>query len=160
MWIEKKDKSKFLDSKMQGLRIKYSLKPDIELKNYTSGFIKWLRFQYFFPIRCNIVIKPCPYFITGNDNKTRSHGDFYYYDDPIKKVPSIWISSGEYYTSKEDSKFKQIKEILFTIAHELTHYFQWYFYEFDNRTDRSLEIEANRWAWHLVNDFLIYYQKP
>ena len=40
------------------------------------------------------------------------------------------------------------------MAHELTHYFQWYFLEDEARTDRSLEVEAGKWARYLVAEYL------
>ena len=155
MWIERKNKKYYLDSKKKGLRVRYSAitLPDPALKKAISCFIKWITTQYFFPIRCNVIIKPCPYFISREEKRNRSYGDFYYYDNSINKTPFIWIASGKYYTSK--NKQGNIENILFTIAHELTHYFQWYFYEYENRSDRSLEIEANKWARYLVGDFLV-----
>ena len=47
-----------------------------------------------------------------------------------------------------------IEDVLHAVAHEITHYFQWYFLEEDKRTDRSLEIEANKWAMYILG---IYY---
>jgi len=157
MWIERKNKQYYLDSKKKGLRVRYSTitLPDPNLKMIISSFINRLTTQYFFPIRCNVIIKPSPYFISRDEKKIRSYGDFYYYEDSIDKTPFIWIASGKYYTSK--NKRRNIENILFTIAHELTHYFQWYFYEYENRSDRSLEIEANMWARYLVNEFLADY---
>ena len=42
---------------------------------------------------------------------------------------------------------------IYTLAHEITHYYQWYFLEEEKRTDRSLEIEANKWAKYIVNSY-------
>lgn len=50
-------------------------------------------------------------------------------------------------------KLTSIYEICFTMLHELTHYYQWYFYEEKNRTDRSLEIEANKWARYILQEW-------
>ena len=46
-----------------------------------------------------------------------------------------------------------LRYLKFTILHELTHYFQWYFLQDETRTDRSLEIEANRYAYWLLNEY-------
>ena len=48
-----------------------------------------------------------------------------------------------------------IFNFLTSLAHELTHYFQWYFKYTDSgeRTERSLEQEATRWAMYLVGEY-------
>ena len=46
------------------------------------------------------------------------------------------------------------EDVLLAMAHELTHYFQWYFLEDEARTDRSLEVEAGKWARYLVAEYL------
>lgn len=49
---------------------------------------------------------------------------------------------------------KAQEDVLLAMAHELTHYFQWYFLEDEARTDRSLEVEAGKWARYLVAEYL------
>ena len=44
-----------------------------------------------------------------------------------------------------------LEDVLFTLNHEITHYYQWYFLEEDKRSSRSLEIEANKWSGYILN---------
>ena len=46
-----------------------------------------------------------------------------------------------------------LRYLKFTILHKLTHYFQWYFLQDETRTDKSLEIEANRYGYWLLNEY-------
>ena len=152
MWIEKRDKNNYLDSSIRGLRVRYENKISQELKSNIKMFISWIRKIYFFPIRISLIIKSYKSFVDKN-NKRESKANFYYYNDSVHKLPFIWVATGQYYYSKQ--KRDELIDILFTIAHELTHYYQWYFDEIDDRSDRSLEIEANRWASYLIEKFLI-----
>lgn len=70
-----------------------------------------------------------------------------YNDCPAHGLRLHFDSSVNAYERKECVRF-------FTIAHELTHYFQWFFYEDMHRTNRSLEIEATRWAKYLLQQYL------
>ena len=70
-------------------------------------------------------------------------------DDEKRKVyPRISIAA-------RVSKNNSLKDILFAIAHELTHYYQWYFLEENKRSNRSLEIEANKWSKYILE---IYFE--
>ncbi len=74
----------------------------------------------------------------------RYHGAFYSMDDEKRRIyPRISIAAnvGDKYS---------LQDIFFTLAHEITHYYQWYFLEDNKRTDRSLEIEANKWAKYIL----------
>lgn len=156
MWIDKEFKKIYSNSSVKGLRLKFSKHIDDKLKEEIIGFIKFLRRKYYFPIRCTIFIKHNNEFYE-EDNSKKTIGYFYYYEDHLKKTPFIWIATGRYHYFPSIKKEKEMKNILFTIAHELTHYFQWYFLEIDFRTDRSLEIEANKWANSLIIEYLTHY---
>lgn len=152
MWIEKKQRKFYDDSVLQGIRLCFCRNISTEIRESCKDFCRWLRRNYFFPIRCKIIIKNCSYFegdshIIGDKD---SYADFYYDRDEKEDYPEIWIAAGRL---KREVLEKRKKRILFLIAHELTHYFQWYFYEIDNRSDRSLEIEANKWSRYLLQEY-------
>ena len=52
---------------------------------------------------------------------------------------------------EHENLFKE--DVLFTLVHELTHYYQWYFCQEESRTDRSLEIEANKYADYIFYEY-------
>ena len=149
MWIIKEEKNLYCDSKLRGIRLWVQKDVLLEIREEVKTFLSWLRENYFFPIRCTIKLKHCPYFSREGENDKDSYGDFYY-DKNDKKYPEIWIAAGRI---RRETLENRKKRILFLISHELTHYFQWYFFEFEKRTDRSLEIEANKWARYLLQEF-------
>ena len=149
MGIAKEEQTLYSDSKLRGLRLHAQKDVLLEIREEVKVFLFWLRKKYFFPIRCIIALKSCPYFSRVNENDKDSYGDFYY-DKNDKEYPEIWIATGEIRRENLDDRKNRI---LFLIVHELTHYFQWYFFEFEKRSYRSLEIEANKWARYLLQEF-------
>lgn len=101
--------------------------------------------KVFFPFRCEVFLL--------NQKKFRSkekyqfcQGIFYSPDDQKRGwKPYIYIAVD----TEENWLYS-------TIFHELTHYYQWYFLDTDDgkRTDRSLEIEANKYADWLLYEYL------
>ena len=162
MWIGYDEKKNYLDSSKRGLRLFFSNEINSNLRLECTMFCKWLRKKYFFPIRIAIKMLNFSEFTTyiGKKNELKT-AVFHYQLEFDKKVleekmlPKIFIATGKY--DKQQKKHGAKKTTIYyleLLTHELTHYFQWYFYEFDNRSDRSLEIEANRWAYYLVSEYL------
>ena len=107
-------------------------------------FISFLRKNYYFPIRLNILFCDTQSFIHHIDNH-KYYGAFFDETYEKRKVyPRISIAA-------RVTKNNSLQNVLFTLTHEITHYYQWYFLEDDKRTSRSLEIEANKWANHILN---------
>ena len=67
-------------------------------------------------------------------------------DEKRKTYPRISIAS-------KITESNSLEDVLCVLAHEITHYYQWYFLEEDKRTDRSLEIEANKWSKYVVESY-------
>lgn len=140
IWIDLEYKSHYSDSKSCGLYtyIDKTLSHDISAK--ISTFLVWLKKRYFFPIRCNIFIENEKHFQSSKKSRT-CQGIFFASGDLSRtKLPRIYVASDTSY-----------EYLIFTIAHELTHYYQWYFYQDEKQTDRSLEIEANKYAQWLTS---------
>ena len=152
-WIEKEHKTYYKDSaQMSGLRYKfYDYGNDFD--EYTmeeiKKFIAFLRKHYYFPVRLNVMFCNTKRFRHPTDKHTY-YGAFYSMDDEKrKKYPRISIAA-------KISPGNSLKDILQVLAHEITHYYQWYFLEENKRTDRSLEIEANKWSEYITDSYLIY----
>lgn len=148
LWILNKEKAEYEKSaKVFGLRLKFY--PDITFtdRQLCIGFCNYLRRNYFFPIRVYLC------FVGQRKFKDPIDGHLYYgifysnNNERHKRYPKIFIAAKTY---DKDDRYN----LLFTIAHELSHYYQWYFYDDEKRSDRSLEIEANRWADYLVGEYL------
>ncbi|MBQ4098502.1 MAG: hypothetical protein IJC87_00060 [Clostridia bacterium] len=146
-WVEKEYKNNYKDSaKASGIRYKYYTYGEDFDKSTVEDirkFISFLRKNYYFPIRLNILFCNTRAFCHHIDNHTY-YGAFYNMDDEKRKVyPRISIAA-------RVAKNNSLEEIFFTLAHEITHYYQWYFLEDKKRTNRSLEIEANKWANYIL----------
>ncbi len=107
----------------KGLRLKFDKEVDPEVRRACKEFCHWLRSEYYFPIRVPIYLKA--------SKKIRAcDGDAVYgtFFEPYNRdvEPYIRIATGDYQTLlKRMTKDSALATILSTIAHELTHYFQW-----------------------------------
>ena len=149
-WIDKEHKTYYNDSApASGIRYKfydYGSNFDVYTIEEIKKFIRFLRKHYFFPIRLNILFCNTQGFRHHMDNHTY-YGAFYSMDDEKRKTyPRISIAS-------KITESNSLEDILWVLAHEITHYYQWYFLEEDKRTDRSLEIEANKWSKYVVESY-------
>ncbi|MBQ9124802.1 MAG: hypothetical protein IJY14_03830 [Acholeplasmatales bacterium] len=150
-WIDKEYKNEYKNSaKASGIRYRfytYEIELNKDTKCNIEQFISFLRKHYYFPIRLNILFCNTTCF-KHNIDKHIYYGSFYSMDDEKKKTyPRISIAAMV-------NKHNSINDVLFTLAHEITHYYQWYFLEEDKRTRRSLEIEANKWAKYILDLYL------
>lgn len=122
----------------RGLRVRYEHGIDTDLKESIKRFILWIRRNYYFPFRVVIYIKSSE-FITAKDGDLVSGTCFLPYNR--FEEPYIRVATGEY--SKDLAIYgrdNSIAGVLGTIAHELTHYYQWI-----NGVDkpiRNLELQA------------------
>ena len=122
----------------RGLRVRYEHGIDTDLKESIKRFILWIRRNYYFPFRVVIYIKSSE-FITAKDGDLVS-GTFFepYYrtDEPYIRVAAGDHAKNLIRWGRDDA----IAATLRTIAHELTHYYQWI-----NGVDkpiRNLELQA------------------
>ena len=147
-WIEKIYKNEYINSaKQTGIRYKFSGNFDEDTKTEVSNFITFIRKHYYFPIRLNVLFCNNEKFIHHLDGH-KYYAAFYSYDDEKRKIyPRIYVAS-------MITKKNPLEDVLFAVAHEITHYYQWYFLVEDKRTDRSLEIEANKWAIYVLELYL------
>ncbi len=147
MWIEKKEKDYYLDSSnYRGIRLKFLEGVTDYEKEFCKKFCYWLSKKYFFPIRCNIVFVSQPKFQSPDDGHFY-YGVFYSNDElKPKRYPCVCVATR---LVTEKDKY----DCLYCIAHELTHYYQWYFYENDKKTNRSLEITAGKWGRYIVEEY-------
>lgn len=155
-WIDKEFRNYYKDSaNASGIRFKfynYREAFDEATAEDIKRFIVFLRKNYYFPIRLNILFCDTPGFHDPIDNHIY-YGAFYSMDDEKRMVyPRISIAA-------KVTKNNSLDDILFYLVHEITHYYQWYFLEEDKRTSRSLELEANKWARYILyiyfNEYLL-----
>lgn len=147
MWILKEEKALYNDSKINGLRLHFCDGVSVDNKKICIDFCNWMRKYYWFPIRCNLIFSPLKKF-HFKSKRGFCYGVFFSNKEyKSRRYPQIYIATN--FNTEEDEY-----NCLITIAHELTHYFQWYFYEDEKNTERSLEIIANKWANYIVEEYL------
>ena len=155
-WIDREYKGEYKDSaKASGIRYRfydYGDGFDPKYKEEIKCFVAFLRKYYYFPIRVNILFCNTPTFKDPIDHHTY-YGAFYSMDDEKRRIyPRISIAANV-------GNKLSLQDICFTLAHEITHYYQWYFLEDNKRTDRSLEMEANKWAKYILELFFNEHSK-
>lgn len=143
IWIDYEFKNYYKDSKLTGLRLHYDNEVSASKRNNLNSLFTWLRKKYYFPLRCNVFL------LNQEKFKSKTPHSFcqgiFFPPEGLRraKMPQIYIAINT------DKEF-----LYFTIFHELTHYYQWYFKEDEKCSNRSLEIESNKWAQWLLNEYL------
>ena len=133
----------------RGLRVRYEHGIDTDLKESIKRFILWIRRNYYFPFRVVIYIKSSE-IITAKDGDLVSGTCFLPYNR--FEEPYIRVATGEY--SKDLAIYgrdNSIAGVLGTIAHELTHYYQW----INNlkKTDRGMEQQAYIYSKKIIRKY-------
>lgn len=106
-----------------GLRLRFDKEVDVDVKRACKEFAKWLRSEYFFPKRVVVYVK-CSKQIKALDGDLVSGTFFGPYD--YRFEPYVRIATGDYKVLLEEiGKDNALAKILYSIAHELTHYYQW-----------------------------------
>ena len=112
-----------LNSRRTGIRFRFDKTVDAEVKRACLQFATWLRSEYYFPIRVPVYVKGINR-IRAKDGKLVVATFF----EPLSYAdePYIRIATGDYAELCEKrGKDNALASILTSLAHELTHYFQW-----------------------------------
>lgn len=139
-----------------GLRFRYDRDVHPEVKRACSQFAIWLRTQYCFPLRIVVYVK-------GTKTIRTKDGDcvvgsffepFSYLDEPY-----VRIATGDYdELTNVWGKDNALASILLTLAHELTHYYQW----INNiqLTPVGRERQAGRYATYIIDEYSLTREHP
>lgn len=138
-----------------GLRLHFESGVNGEVKSACKDFAAFLREKYFFPLRINVYIKSSRRITAADGEKVV--GTFFSYFD-IAKPPYIRVAAGDYIElCKEYNKKEAIIKILQTLAHELTHYFQ---YINDIKlTKIGEERQATNYSFYIIEEYIEYRKK-
>ncbi len=139
-----------------GLRLKFQKGVDTEVKKACIEFAKWLRNKYYFPVRIPVYFKASEYV------KTQS-GEFVSakFFEPFDKMvePYISIATGDIEEiERKYGKDDALAAVLCSLAHELTHYFQWI--NDVNLTDNQAEKQARYYKKKIVDDYAMTREHP
>ncbi len=106
-----------------GIRFRYDKTVDSELKQALVQFSRWLRSEYYFPLRI-------PVYVKGTKTVRTKDGDAvaasFFEPFSYSVEPYIKIATGDYESLRKlVGRDNAIATILSSLAHELTHYYQW-----------------------------------
>lgn len=133
-----------------GLRLRFDKDIDDEVRRACKEFAVFLRREYFFPIRIIVYIKNTPKIIAMDGDKV--YGTFSWVEDDYTAEPHARVAAGDYPDlCRKWSKDSALTAILLTIAHELTHYFQWI--NSLQLTPIGLERQATKYARYILDEY-------
>lgn len=145
IWIDKDCKKYYTDSNQQGLRLIFHKNIPNDYIDQIKKYVKYLRNLYFFPIRCKVYFCYQGTF-RSYDRKQNIYGLFLY-DEKDKEIPKIYVPV------LKKGRLMELESIIFNLNLLITYYFQWYFYQDKERSHRSLEIEATKYAKYLTYNY-------
>lgn len=87
-------------------------------------FTNWIRAQYIFPVKVTVYIKSTAYILSRATGKSVAANIWMPYD--LQKTACIKVSVGDFNELvRESDAFGATCSELCSLAHEITHYFQW-----------------------------------
>ena len=131
----------------QGIAFHYHQNIDSELKQKYIAFAKWLRRTYIFPVRISVYVLNCEKVTLQNG--TMAYGSFRWFP---KRKPLIRIPSAiEPRLLLEYTKEEIFEQILSSLVHELTHYYQWVLKLEQNNV--TSERQASYYRYRILDKF-------
>ncbi len=148
LWITKTEENLqfYSDSAPKSnLSLHFASDIDSNTKKNICKFVRYLRKEFYFPIRCNV------YF--SNQEKFHSSKGGYCYGLFFSNEESNWRIYPQICIPANHPLYTTYH----SLSHELTHYFQWYFFDDKKKSDRSLEIQASKYANRIVEEYCHYH---
>ncbi|MBQ7827913.1 MAG: hypothetical protein IJ386_06565 [Clostridia bacterium] len=131
-----------------GISFHFEKEIEDELRTKYISFAKWLRKNYVFPVHVNIYIL--------NSIKVRladgrmAYGSIRWFKkrNPLIRIPS----AVEHELLKEYTKEEVYEQILSSLVHELTHYYQWVLGE--EQSNSTSERQANYFRYRIIDKYI------
>lgn len=136
-----------------GLRLYCDKTVKDNVKEVCKHFCKWLRRNYSFPIRVNVYLRDRK--CLKDDENNEVSGIFFDYADKFEE-PYISIAAGDYEEWLEEcgDRDSALAAYLGSMAHELTHYFQWLQRpDFEVASEEVLEKEADEYREYILEKY-------
>ena len=147
--IWKKDIELCTHIRRNSLRLRFEKDINLEVRRACTQFARWLRREFYFPIRVTIYFKNNPIIIARDGQHVSAT-----FLRPSSKddEPYIKIATGDYQELFiKWGKDNALAAILGTISHELTHYFQWL--NNINLTEIGEERQAINYGYKIVYEY-------
>lgn len=155
VWGLKTWQKHFGSDARRGLRVRVQKGVDPNVRSACLEFAKWLRKEYVFPVRVPIYLHSVQ-FVKTSDGDTVDG----YFFEPTNYAwePYICVAAGRYESLVlTEGSYGAIACVLITIAHELTHYFQWI--NGVKLTEIGIERQAANYANSIVWEYLLWRYK-
>lgn len=149
-WEMEKWRGKHISNETRkGVYMRSDAGVDEDVRGACKRFLQWMRRNYEFPVRVVIYLKKYER-IRASDGDLCT-GIFYEPLDEWMK-PYAYIATGDYQeTLQSRGRDNALAGILFTIAHELTHYQQWL--NQLSMTQRGKEWQATFYANRMLDEY-------
>ena len=122
---------------------------DPEVKTACWDFVDWLKGEYTFPLPMRIYVRVAKR-IKALDGDLVC-GTFFEPDD-YRQNPCIRIATGDYDELRvRDGRDDALAALLLTLAHEMTHYFQWI--NDLKLTEMGRERQAAQYACYILDEY-------
>lgn len=140
-----------LDSNRRtGLRCRFASRVNPEIREACLRFVRWLRTEYDFPLRVPIYFKAEAKLRSLDGG--RAVGTFFE-PNSYSFEPYTRIATGDYDAMKAQIGVDgATKAILLSVAHELTHYYQWINHL--GLTQIGAERQATVYSYYVVDDYV------
>ncbi len=130
-----------------GIYFHYQKGIEPDLKQKYISFAKWLRANYIFPVRLNVYILNCEQVRLRSGQM--AYGSFRWYS---ARTPNIRVPSAiEPELLREYTKDEIYEQILSSLVHELTHYYQWVLGL--EQSNAVSERQANYYRYRIIDLF-------
>ena len=137
------------DGLRHGLRLVIDKDVGLEMRNALKDFAAWLRTEYRFPMRVPVYVKSSKKIIASDGEAVVG---LFFEPDSRSVEPYIKIAVGDFDELKQKRGHDgAVDAILCSLAHELTHYFQWI--NALKLTDRGSERQASIYAEFIVSEY-------
>lgn len=150
LWITRTDENLafYANSALKSnLSLHFDSDIDPKTKKRICSFVRYLRKEFYFPIRCNVYF--CSQEKFRSSKRGYCYGIFFSNEESGGRIyPQIYIPV------KNELHF-----VYYTLSHELSHYFQWFFLDDERKNNRSLEIQASKYATRITDDYCYDYCK-
>ena len=139
-----------------GLWLRFDREVDPEVKRACKEFCCWLRKKYYFPVRVPVYIRN-KYKVKAFDGEMVKA--FFGYYQERSHEPYVSVAVGDYSrVLNKWGKDNALSSILGSIAHELTHYFQWI--NGLELTERGEERQANTYVDYIMDEYKETHDHP
>lgn len=139
-----------------GVYLRFEVNVNNDVKCALKKFMKWIRNNYAFPIRLPIYVK-CSEYVRTRDGDLVV-GSFFEPNDYFVE-PYIRMSTGDYiHLLKSYGRDDALASIIYTLSHEITHYYQWI-----NRLNLTIferEKQADYYGDYILHLYANYVDSP